>query len=142
MGRAFLVHRNDKPSFAGGQCLRFCLPYGWILSFGFMIMGKRLPPFEMELYRRTDEVLHYIWDPIGISGVPEARDEYYSYLPKIFKMLASSTDGKDIADYLIFVEHEMMGLSIKDKARERANEVADILLNYREYIKEKAERQL
>ena len=105
-------------------------------------MGKKLPATEMELYRRTDEVLHYIWDPIGVSGVPEARDEYYSYLPKVFKMLASSTDGKDISDYLISIERDMMGLSINDKANERALEVADILLNYRDYIKEKAEQQL
>ena len=105
-------------------------------------MGKKLPPSEMQLYNRTDEVLHYIWDPIGVSGIPEARDEYYSYLPKVFRMLVSSTDGKDISDYLISVERDMMGLSINDKIKERANEVADILLNYREYIKEKTEQQL
>jgi hypothetical protein len=52
----------------------------------------KLLPHQDELYRRTDEVLHYIWDPIGVAGVPEARDEYDSYLPHAF--LCSSTIQK------------------------------------------------
>jgi len=32
---------------------------------------------EKELYRRTDEILHYLWDPIGVSDTPQARDEYH-----------------------------------------------------------------
>jgi len=93
----------------------------------------------MKLYRRTDEVLHYIWDPIEVSGVPEARDEYHSYLPRVFSMLSSTIDGKEIIDYLIYVERDMMGLSITNESKERISEVVDILLNYREQIKEKAE---
>jgi hypothetical protein len=27
---------------------------------------------EAELYQRLDEIIHYLWDPIGVSGVPEA----------------------------------------------------------------------
>ncbi len=38
-------------------------------------MGQRLSPEDMAPYRAIDEVLHYIWDPIGISDAPEARDE-------------------------------------------------------------------
>lgn len=49
-------------------------------------MGKQLSPFERELYQRVDEVLHYVWDPIGVSDAPEARDEYFSYLPIVFGM--------------------------------------------------------
>jgi len=46
-------------------------------------MGKMLPPKENELRQRTDEVLHYLWDPIGVAGAPGARDEYWSYLPPL-----------------------------------------------------------
>ena len=46
-----------------------------------------LPPLELELYKRCDEVLHYVWDPIGISDVPEARDEYESYLPTVWRLV-------------------------------------------------------
>ena len=48
-------------------------------------MGTKLEPHDEELYRRVDEVLHYIWDPIGVAGAPMARDEYYAYLPQIFR---------------------------------------------------------
>lgn len=39
-------------------------------------MGTKLEPREEELYRRIDEVFHYVWGPIRISGIPMARDEY------------------------------------------------------------------
>lgn len=54
-------------------------------------------------------------------------------------MLSSTIDGKEIIDYLIYVERDMMGLSITNESKERISEVVDILLNYREQIKEKAE---
>ncbi len=47
-------------------------------------MGQELSPKENELYRRTHEVLHYIWDPVGVSDEPRARDEYQGYLPQFF----------------------------------------------------------
>lgn len=112
------------------------------LVFGSKDMGKKLPPSEMKLYRRVDEVLHYIWDPIGVAGIPQARDEYHSYSPRVFNMLLSTTDGKEIIDYLISVEREMMELSITDESKEHVSEVVGILLNYREWIKEKAEQLL
>jgi hypothetical protein len=104
-------------------------------------MGKKLPPEEMELYRRTDEVLHYIWDPIGVSGAPEVRDEYYSYLPRVFSMLSSTVDGKEIVEYLISVERDMMGLSVTDESKDNISEVVDILLSYRDWIKVKTEQK-
>lgn len=47
-------------------------------------MGNIYSNEEKNLYSKIDEVIHYLWDPIGISYVPEARNEYYSYLPEIF----------------------------------------------------------
>ena len=46
-------------------------------------MNKQLSPEHQELYGRVGEVLHYLWDPIGVSGVPQARDEYDSYVPQV-----------------------------------------------------------
>jgi hypothetical protein len=40
-------------------------------------MGRKLSPEQNELYKRVDEVLHYVWDSIGVAGEPHARDEYY-----------------------------------------------------------------
>ena len=50
-------------------------------------MGSKLPHQEMKLYRQTDETLHYMWDPIGVAGIVQARDEYQSYLPQVFQLV-------------------------------------------------------
>lgn len=38
-----------------------------------------------ELERRIDEVLYYVWDPIGVSDTPAARGEHSSYTMTILK---------------------------------------------------------
>jgi hypothetical protein len=94
-------------------------------------MGTKLTPEENELYKRTDEVLYYIWDPIGVSGEPFARDEYYSYLPKVFKMVLEQYPAKEISAYLLNIEKDYMGLPGN---KGRAEEATEILLNYRDKI--------
>jgi hypothetical protein len=74
-------------------------------------MGKKLPPDQLELYKRIDEVLFYKWDPIGISDGDWARDEYQSYLPRVFAYAMESNSPSAIAKYLGIVSTESMGLS-------------------------------
>lgn len=94
-------------------------------------MGQKLTPKQNALYMRTDEVLHYLWDPIGVRGFPGARDEYYSYLPKVFALLLNGADKVAIAEYLTAIERDSMGLA---PAFDRAREVATILIDHREWI--------
>lgn len=61
-------------------------------------------------HRAIKSILLHEWDPIGVADVPEARDEYDSYVPGIYKMLISRRDEKDIFDYLWEIETEHMGL--------------------------------
>ncbi len=103
-------------------------------------MGQKLSPDDMKLYRRTDEVLHYLWDPIGISDIPEARDEYHSYLPHVFSLLKQSKDQQDIVDYLIFIEGDRMGMGYSKKSKKRALEIVEILINYKGWIEENSEQ--
>jgi hypothetical protein len=63
-------------------------------------MRTKLNPHNKELYRRVDEVLHYIWDPIGVCGIPEARDEYNSYLPQVFSMLKANAPEQELINFL------------------------------------------
>ncbi|MEO6847737.1 MAG: hypothetical protein ABI443_09260 [Chthoniobacterales bacterium] len=102
-------------------------------------MGQKLSPSEMELYRRVDEVLFYLWDPIGVSPTPEARDEYQSYLPQVFSLVKNSTDGADIVEYLLSVATDRMGLPASSG---KATQVAEILIRYRKWIKEKESKRL
>ncbi len=52
-----------------------------------------------------------VWDRIGISGIPETRGEYDSYIPQFYGLLRGRKSVQEIADYLISVETKMMGLA-------------------------------
>jgi hypothetical protein len=94
-------------------------------------MGQELTPEQRELYRRVDEVLHYVWDPIGVAGVPEARDEYYTYLPHVFSLLQRGAPPEEITRYLFHTATEHMGLSGSAQLQKRAEEVTEILEKWR-----------
>ena len=94
-------------------------------------MGKKLDPQQMDLYRATDEVLHYIWNPIGVSDSPYARDEYWAYLPEVFAMLLNGNQEEKITEYLLRIQSERMGLKPDEK---NANRVVKILYEYKEKL--------
>lgn len=97
-------------------------------------MGSKLSPKDQALYSAVDEVLHYIWDPIGISGVPHARDEYYSYLPHVFSLLRNGESDENISVYLGEIVTERMGLSANPQ---HDREVASVLVDWRDALDEK-----
>lgn len=83
-------------------------------------MGKRLSKSDLELYNTIDQILWKDWDPIGVyntSGI--ARDEYYSYLPKVYEMVKTISTKDEIAHYLFSVETLSMGLSGNKKKCEK-----------------------
>lgn len=88
----------------------------------------------MALYRATDEVLHYVWDPIGVSDQPYARDEYQAYLPQVFGMLQEGSGAERVADYLTRVSVEKMGLAARS---EHDRKVAELLVEWRRVINER-----
>jgi hypothetical protein len=100
-------------------------------------MGQQLPPDQKELYRRVDEVLHYLWDPVGVAAVPEARDEYYSYLPRVFSLLTTDAPPEDIISFLVTTQTDAMGVG-SSGACDRAAEVVDVLRRWRRVIAERA----
>ena len=94
-------------------------------------MKKYLSVEEKEIYRRTSEILYYIWDPIQLNGAPEARDEYDSYLPKVFSKLVSDNPKGKIVEYLIKVEVGSMGIS---PSKEKAIEIEQLLIDTKEWV--------
>lgn len=74
-------------------------------------MGQKLPLDQLALYKRIDEILWKDWDPIGISDMPQARDEYYGYLPHVFSLALDNQPAEKIAEYLHWVASERMGLA-------------------------------
>jgi hypothetical protein len=94
-------------------------------------MGTRLSPKEEELYRRTDEVLHYLWDPCGVSDAPEGRGEYYSYLPEIFTLLKQGADAAALSHRLSSIESDRMGTSGR---ADRLLEIGELLVAWRDHL--------
>ena len=99
-------------------------------------MKRRLPAIEEELGHRIDEVLHYLWDPIGVSARPHARDEYNAYSTHVFSILLRGCSCREIADYLTSIEKDYMDLAISDQSRANAKAVADILIDWKKYLEE------
>ena len=50
------------------------------------------------------------WDPIGVDGIPEARDEYDGYLGPLVNRLHDGANAQTVAEYLASVQTERMGL--------------------------------
>jgi hypothetical protein len=63
-------------------------------------MTQKMSSRDRELFQRCGEVLHYIWDPIGVAGIPQARDEYDSYVPQVVGRVRSSATPEEIASHL------------------------------------------
>jgi len=97
-------------------------------------MGKKLDPANLELYQRTDEVLHYVWDPFGVANSPMARDEYHGYLPQVFSLLKDEATAEEVTRYLESIATDRMGFNAN---LQQAREVADLLLEWKEVINEK-----
>jgi hypothetical protein len=72
------------------------------------------------------DVLLRDWDPIGINDVPEAQDEYDSYIGGVYRLLASHCSADQIVDHLAAIESQAMELGVPN--REHLTHVANQLL--------------
>ena len=64
--------------------------------------------------QRYHDAIHTVllkeWDPIGVANVPEAQDEYDTYVAGVYKRLLSRASEEDMFRYLWEIETEYMGL--------------------------------
>jgi hypothetical protein len=79
------------------------------------------------------EILHYIWDPIGVSGVPQARDEYDGYVGGVVSLLESGAGEQFICAHLTRIADENMGLPDRKEESARA---ASVLVDWRDHLAE------
>jgi hypothetical protein len=92
-------------------------------------MSAERTQFQKAVLRRVDEVLHTIWDPIGISEIPEARDEYQSYVPKVAEFLFEQKKKEELEAYLHWLAIQHIGLSDTAEGRIHTKKVVDILFD-------------
>lgn len=62
------------------------------------------------------------WDPIGISALPEAHDEYDKYLPEMCRLISKRAAAHELFEYLWRLETEHMGLRGNREKTERSAE--------------------
>ena len=86
-----------------------------------------------ELSKRVDEVLFYVWDPIGVQPEPCARGECWSYVEDVCKLVDGYDDTAPISTYLATVVRDKMGLNPN---RKHCDEVAELLLDHKKAIKD------
>ena len=77
-----------------------------------------------EIQEKIRQVLLHEWDPIGVRDIPEAQDEYDSYVGGIYRLLASGASEYQIIERLYNLETVSMGLTGN---RERVKRVAGTL---------------
>jgi hypothetical protein len=70
-------------------------------------------------------ILLHEWDPIGVSQVPEAQDEYDSYIHEIYGMLIRQESRANLIHHLWWIETQHMGLYGN---RSRTEAIVDQLL--------------
>ena len=57
------------------------------------------------------------WDPIGVKDIPEAADEYDSYVGGVYRLIASGSTAQGLAEHLARIELTRMGTGPIDPAR-------------------------
>ncbi len=83
-----------------------------------------------ELEQRIDEVLFYVWDPIGVSDYPAARGEYRSYIGTILKLVLTE-DRTKLGLHLDKLQSGSMGLTPNP---EKNIEIAEQLIDYKHAV--------
>ena len=78
-----------------------------------------------EIQDKIRHVLMTEWDPIGVRDMPEAADEYDSYIGGLYGLIQRCASRDDIVTHLRNLEVERMGCGVGDAKRYL---VADSLL--------------
>ena len=91
---------------------------------------------RFDLKQRCEEVLYYVWDPIGVQLIPQTFHEYSSYVPEVLSMLNSGADALAIATHLKTIEVEQLGLGFGKPlpGSTSAERAAKCLVDWREYL--------
>jgi len=84
-----------------------------------------------ELKKRIDEVLYYVWDPIGVSDCPQARHEYLGYVDEILTLVIKNDNIEPISTRLNQIVIDSMGLPGNKR---HCDSIAELLLDHKSAI--------
>ena len=69
-------------------------------------------PSASELHEMVRHCLLHDWDPIGVQEIPEAHDEYDSYVSGVCSLLVNGAEAEQLRQHLAHHETVNMGLSV------------------------------
>lgn len=87
-------------------------------------MNRRNDEMQSELEQRVSEVLFYVWDPIGVNGMPACRLEYDDYVPIITAYLMHNFPEDGLDALMLFVMETWIGVQLSKRAQRRAQHLA------------------
>jgi hypothetical protein len=105
------------------------------VRFNDMVRRRNEHP-SREKRTRVRDLLMREWDPLGVSGIPGAANEYDNYVGKVYLMLMDrQADDKEveerIAAYLFNIATNEIGLSAYETLAERSVGAAAALIALR-----------
>ena len=72
-----------------------------------------------EMESRVSEILFYVWDPIGVNGMPSCRDEYQSYVSIVSAYLLHNFAEAGLDALLMFIMEEYIGVNLVKTPRRK-----------------------
>ena len=97
-------------------------------------MSAPVRPEWKPLAARVGEVLRDVWDPLEVSGVPEARDEYDSYVLQVTGLLLRGASAGDLAEFPGRLGRDEMGLHESPRSADDHRSTAELLVRWRERL--------
>ncbi len=70
-----------------------------------------------EMETRVSEILFYVWDPIGVNGIPACREEYEDYVPIVSTYLLHGFDESGLDALMMFIMEEFIGMRLSSLKR-------------------------
>ena len=103
-------------------------------------MWKPKAQIQSKLENFVSEVLFYVWDPIGVNGMPSCRDEYDNYVPIVVAYLRRSYRKEGLTVLLRYLAQDYIGVDIsRHHRKKRTRETQRILLELCDDLKEETE---
>ncbi len=95
--------------------------------------------YVYEVTRRIGEILHYMWDPIGVRGIPQARDEYDGYVHQVFAHLERGASESEICRHLADITAGRMGLENTEASAKHDADISKLLVHHFSILKKQYE---
>lgn len=91
--------------------------------------------------RELRQILYWQWDPIGVcDAFPHNAGEYDRYAWELLDMLEHEAKEDEVAEYLLRVERESIGLTVPDERRRLVAEAVAVWFLRRHAVTNEARR--